>query len=458
MPNILRTLILICLLTFAYSVTSAHEADALANVLAPHADEAQSAPATTAPPAITYNADGTVAVPVPTEKAMNYYYSRINIWVVGLTWGALVPLIWCFGGFSAQLRGVAERTGKKWFFAIVLYWLMFSAISFFISLPLNYYSEFVNQHNYGLSNQTTAAWFTESLKGLAISMVMGALVLWVPYLLIRKSPTRWWLYTWLATIPFILLMLIVQPIFLDPLFNKFGPMKNQALEQKILALAERAGIENSRVFEVDKSKQTKRVNAYVTGIGEAKRVVLWDTLIAQMTEPQTLFVMGHEMGHYVLNHVWKSLAVIIAGAFLQFYLLYRFANAIIARYGTRLGFQSVGDVASLPLLMLLMSLMLLVASPALNTFSRMNEHQSDIFGLEITRDNKGAAEAFVRLAQGNLGNPRPHWFLHMMRGTHPTLAERIEFANTYRPWEKGEALRYGELMKAAAQGSKGAKP
>jgi STE24 endopeptidase len=149
----------------------------------------------------------------------------------------------------------------------------------------------------------------------------------------------------------------------------------------------------------------------------------------------------------VLNHVWKSLALIIAGALLQFYLLHRFANAVIARYSTRLGFTSLADVASLPLLMLLMSLMVLVATPALNTFSRMNEHQSDIFGLEITRDNKGAAEAFVRLAQGNLGNPRPHWLVHMMRGTHPTLAERIEFANTYRPWEKGEALRYGELMR-----------
>jgi STE24 endopeptidase len=446
MLKTLRTLLLLWV-TLLCCAAFAHDA---APTLTMYAEDVKSvASSDLTPPPIIYNADGTVAVPVPTEKAMAYYHSRINIWVVGLTWGIIVPLIWCFGGFSARLRGVAERKGKSWFFTIIMYWLMFSAISFLISLPLNYFSEFINEQKFGLSNQTSVAWLIESLKGLAVSMVMGALILWGPYLAMKKSPRYWWFATWLVTIPFIVLMLIVQPIFIDPLFNHFGPMKNQALEQKILALAERAGIENSRVFEVDKSKQTKRVNAYVTGIGEAKRVVLWDTLIAQMTEPQTLFVMGHEMGHYVLNHVWKMLALLIAGAFLQFYLIHRVANAIIARYSNRLGFSSLADVASLPLLMMLVSLTFLVAAPAINTFTRMNEHQSDIFGLEITRDNKGAAEAFVRLAQGNLGNPRPHWLFHMMRGSHPTLAERIEFANSYRPWEKGETLQYGDLMKVA---------
>ena len=149
---------------------------------------------------------------------------------------------------------------------------------FVIDLPLAYYLGFVRQHAYGLSNQTLAKWSTDAFLRLGVEMAVGFALAWVPYLLIVRSPRRWWIYTTLLCVPFLFVSVLVKPIWIDPLFNKFGPMKNKALEQSILDLASRAGIEGSRVFEVNKSVDTKAVNAYVTGVFNTKRIVLWDTL------------------------------------------------------------------------------------------------------------------------------------------------------------------------------------
>lgn len=391
--------------------------------------------------------NGTVAVPVASEKAMSYYYTRNTLWIVGVIWGLLVPAIFLFTGWSAKMRDVAQRLGKKWFFVIGIYSVLFGFLTFLIDLPLDYYSSYSVEHRFGLSNQSIGKWLKDSLTSLAISSVMTFLFLWIPYLLIKKSPRRWWLYTGLLAIPFIFLMILVQPLWIDPLFNKFGPMKDKALESKILALADKAGIEGSRVFEVAKSEDTKKVNAYVTGFMNTKRIVLWDTLTAKLDEKETLFVMGHEMGHYVLGHVWKSIAFISLVILVMLYITHRLAGWMIAKYKHRFGFGELSDIASLPLLILLTGLIGFITPPIINTYTRYNEHEADRFGLELTKDNRSAATAFVKLQQENLANPRPGWIVRTWRGSHPPLAERIEFSNEYRPWEKGEALRYGELFK-----------
>ena len=210
------------------------------------------------------------------------------------------------------MRTWAARIGRKWFFVIGVYFILFSVVTFVLDLPRAYYEGFVREHAYGLSNQTFAKWAGDSVIALLVSMVMGVLFLWVPYLLLRKSPQRWWLYTGLLAVPFLCFILLVTPVWIDPLFNTFGSMKNTALESKILALADRAGIAGSRVYEVNKSVDTKALNAYVSGLGNTKRVVLWDTIIARLDEPELLFVMGHEMGHYVLGHTWKLIALLSA--------------------------------------------------------------------------------------------------------------------------------------------------
>jgi STE24 endopeptidase len=393
------------------------------------------------------NDNGPVAVPVITEKAQSYYNTRNFWWGFGILFGLLIPALFLFTGWSAKIRDVAQRLGKKWFFVIGIYSIMFSLITFPIDLTFDYFSNYAVEHSFGLSNQTIGKWLQDNLTGLAIGCVISFLFLWIPYLLLKKSPQRWWLYTGLLAVPFIFLMIMVQPIWIEPMFNKFGPMKDKALETKILALAEQSGIEGSRVFEVAKSEDTKKVNAYVTGFMDTKRIVLWDTLTAKLDEKETLFVMGHEMGHYVLGHVWKSIAFISLIIIITLYIVHRSAHWMIAKYKRRFGFTELSDIASLPLLILLAGIVGIITPPIINTFTRYNEHEADRFALELTKNNRSAATAFVKLQQENLGNPRPGWFVKLWRGSHPSLAERIEFSNQYKPWEKGEALRYGELFK-----------
>lgn len=428
--------VLLLAIAFCLSVSTALFAQAPTPTPAPMA-AATSTPTDTGP----------VSIPEPSEKAWQYHRSGNWLWVFNNLWGWAIPLLFLFTGFSARLRNVARRIGKRWFFVIGAYFALFSVITWLIDLPLSYYVGYVREHAYGLSNQTFGKWFGDSFKGLLVGIVMGVLVMWVPYLLLRKSPRRWWLYSGLLAIPFLFLLILVQPVWLDPLFNDFGPMKDKALEQKILALAERAGIDGGRVFEVNKSADTKMLNAYVTGFGNTKRIVLWDTTIAKLSEPELLFVMGHEMGHYVLGHVWKLIFFFSAIILLTLYLIHRTAAWLLAGYGQRFGFTELSDIASLPLVILLFTWYLFIVSPLVFTFTRSIEHQSDQFGLEITQNNHAAATAFVKLQEENLGVPRPHWLFKLWRQSHPTLGERIDFCNSYRPWEKGQPLAYSHLFK-----------
>jgi len=388
-----------------------------------------------------------VAVPEPTPLALEYHRSGLVLWGFTVIWGLAIPALFLFTGFSARIRTWAQRLGRKWFFVVGLYFAIFSVIGFVIDLPLSYYQGFVRQHAYGLSNQTFAKWLADSLIGLGVGVVIGALFLWIPYLLLKRSPRRWWLYTGLLTIPFLVLMILVAPVWIDPLFNKFGPMKDKALEADILALAERAGIDGGRVYEVAKSEDTKVLNAYVTGFGNTKRIVLWDTTIAKLDEPELLFVMGHEMGHYVLGHVWKTILFFAAVIMATLFAIHKTAGWLIARYRDRFGFTELSDVASLPLVLLLFSGYLFIVTPGVMAFTRGQEHESDRFGLEILQNNHAAATAFVKLQTENLGIPRPHWLVRLWQASHPTLGERIDFCNEYRPWARGEPLRYGHLFK-----------
>jgi len=402
---------------------------------------------TTAPDSLTMTQEEAALVPAPTDKAMRYYHSGNVLWLVNLFWGLLIPALFLFTGFSAKIRDWAQRLGRKWFFVIGLYFIFFTILNFVIDFPLSYYQGFVRQHSYELSNQTFGKWFGDAIKSLLVGLVGGVLFLWVPYLLLKKSPRRWWLYTALLMIPFLFFVMLISPVWIDPLFNKFGPMNDKALETKILALADKAGIEGSRVYEVNKSVDTKAVNAYVTGFMNTKRIVLWDTIIAKLDEQELLFVMGHEMGHYVLGHVIKGILFFSILILLTLYAAYRVAGAVIEKFKHRFGFDQLSDIASLPLILLLVSIFTLVITPIAMTFTRYQEHESDRFGLEITQSNRAAAMAFVKLQQENLGNPRPGLLYKLWRASHPTLGERIDFCNAYRPWEKGEALRYGQLFK-----------
>ena len=180
-----------------------------------------------------------MAVPPATPTALRYYASGNRLWVLDQVVSIALLAVMLFTGLSASCALWARRIGRNWFFTIVVYFALFTVVTFVITLPLTYYEEFVRQHAYGLSNQTLQKWWTDSLTSLAVTCVAGGLFLWVPYLLLRKSPRRWWLYTAAAAIPFIVVANLVAPIWIAPLFNKFEPMHDKALEARILALADR---------------------------------------------------------------------------------------------------------------------------------------------------------------------------------------------------------------------------
>ncbi len=392
-----------------------------------------------------------VAVPEPTELALRYHRGNTAIWAADVALSLVLPAALLCTGWSARLRTLAARPGRgRWLPTIALYGALLVVVLSLVYLPFSWYVGFVREHAYGLSNQGAGQWLGDWAKGVLVGAVVAALVLWIPYLLLRLSPRWWWLWSGLTTLPLGVVALLVGPIWIAPIFDDFGPLEDARLESRILALARQAGIEGSRVYQVDKSEDTRLVNAYVTGVGGTKRVVLWDTILQRLEPDQILFVVGHEAGHYVLHH---TLAVILGAALLatlSLLAVHRLAGRLIARHRRRFGFERMEDVASLPLLMLVGGLVSFIVSPAVLAFSRRLEHEADRFALELTRDNHAGATTFVRLQQENLGVPRPGLVYTLWRGSHPSLASRVEFANRYRPWAQGRPLRYGHRLRRDA--------
>jgi STE24 endopeptidase len=390
---------------------------------------------------------GEVTVPEPSALALQYHRSGQVVWAVGTVLGLLLPALLLFSGFSARLRTLAFRLGRRWLPALMVYAFLFAVVVAVLTLPLAYYQEFLRQHAYGLSDQSFGKWARDWLKGVGLSGLGLALVLWIPYLLLRRTPKRWWLHAGLVTLPLATFVLVIAPIWIEPLFNDFGPLQDRALESRVLRLAERAGIPGSRVYQVDVSGDTKTVDAYVSGVGPTRRIVLWDTLLSKLEPDQIAFVVAHEMGHYVLRHVRAVILVITVLITASLYLVHRLAGKLILRYSGRFGFTQLSDVASFPLLLLLGGVVSFIATPLVLAFSRHQEHEADRFALELTQNSQAAASTFVRLQEENLDVPRPGRLYMLWRGSHPSLGDRVDFANRYRPWDTGEKLRYGGLFR-----------
>ena len=389
-------------------------------------------PPPVAPQVACQSPEQPVEVPSPSARAVRYHRSGNVIWAVQQILGVAIPALLLFSGLSARLRSGARRVARGRFYpTLVVYLVMLSALLFVVELPLSYYVGYLREHTYGLSDQRLGKWFSDQLKALGVGVVVGAATLWVPYLMLARSPRRWWLWTGALALPFFVLAALVAPIWIAPLFNKFGPMKDKPLESQVLALAERAGVEGARVFEVEKSVDTRKVNAYVTGVGQTKRIVLWDTLLGRLTPKQTLFVVGHELGHYVLHHVWIGIAVSTGLTMLGLWGAHRLSGRLLARHSHRFGFDRLSDPASLPLLMLLLSLFSLVMTPPSLALSRHHERAADRYGLQLNPDCCAAATAFVALQEQNLAVPRPGLLYKLFRASHPPIGERVDAINAY---------------------------
>ncbi|MFQ6112861.1 MAG: M48 family metallopeptidase [bacterium] len=342
-----------------------------------------------------------------------------------------LALVW---GVVGMFAGKSSRFALTTFY-ILLFMLLLTVINF----PFNYYRSFVVEHHFELSTETFGKWFADFMKGNLIGYLLSILLIPLAYLAIRKLPRSWWAWIAVGSVPVMIIMLVISPVYLDPMFNKYEPLKDEALRTRILAMAEESGISGSRVFQVDKSKETQKVNAYVTGLFGIKRIVMWDTILQKFNSDELAFVMGHEMGHYVLYHVWKFIGIFAVTLFVLLFVVSRTIGFFIRKFGNKMGFQEVSDIASLPLLLLMLSLLMFIITPVLNAYSRSMEHDADQFGLNLTQNGTTAAKAFIKLANENLSNPSPHPFIEFWLFDHPTLKDRIEFCKQYAQQEPEEA-------------------
>lgn len=380
------------------------------------------------------------------EKAAKLSRARYTLYFVDLAWGIVVLLLILAWRFGPKYRDWAERsTARRLLQAAIFAPVLFLTMAV-LGLPTGIYGQWL-ERSYGLSVQGWGSWSRDWAVGQALTLVLGTLFVWILYGVIRRSARRWWFYFWLASLPILLFVFFISPVVIDPLFNKFEPLeaKDPPLVTALEKVVQRAGmvIPPERMFWMNASAKTKELNAYVTGFGASKRVVVWDTTIARMTPSQTAFVFGHEMGHYVLNHVPKGLAFFAGLLLVLFYLGFRAIQGLLARHGAGWGIRGVDDWASLPALLLLLSVFVFLATPLVNAFSRHQEHQADQYGLEVTHglfpnSSQQAARAFQVLGEVDLSDPDPNPFIRFWLYSHPPIGERVHFSLTYDPWSKGE--------------------
>lgn len=357
-------------------------------------------------------------------------HSAVNnaIWLGGFLWTVGSCWLLLRSGLAAKLRSIAQsRVESRFWSRTFAAFLIFTALTILL-FPLELLAGFIVPHYFELSNLTLGAWLVEGLKGYALMVGVGSLLTAGAFAAIDRFPRNWWFALWVASVPLTILLVFIAPIVISPIFNDFEPLDDPGLEQRLLDLAEGVGIEGSRVYQVDKSKQTKTMNAYVTGVGSTKRIVMWDTLLEKMEEDEVVFVMAHEMGHYVLHHLWRSLLVSVLFSL----LLYAVGSGLIERGVERRRdawkLEGMRDVAILPWVILVMSILGFLASPALAAMSRSMEHEADVFALEHTGLGEPGAGAFAALAAGSRVDPSPHPLIRFLRYSHPPLIERMRLA------------------------------
>ena len=411
-----------------------------------------SSPAVVATTPVAAGAPIVEYAPPPAEyaRAKAYSNSHYRHVFIGAFYGFLILLVILRWRVAPAFRNLAERASSSRFVQRIIFAPLILFTIAVLGIPSDIWDESL-QRAYGLSVQTWGAWTRDWILGQAIMLIVGTLLVGILYGVIRRSPRRWWFYFWLASIPIVLLMFFLQPIVVDPLFYTFKPLAGAqpVLVSEIQKVVHRGGMEipADRMFVMNASSKTTGLNAYVTGFGASTRVVVWDNTIAKATVPETLFVFGHEMGHYVLLHIPKEMAIISAILLFLLYLGYRLSNGMLARWGAQWGIRDLQDWASLPVLLFVITLLAFLATPVFNGVSRHFEHEADRYGLEVIHGivdnpNQVAAHYFQKSGEKNLSDPDPSEFVKIWFFDHPTRPERVHFVATYNPWSSGEEPKY----------------
>jgi STE24 endopeptidase len=384
------------------------------------------------------------------EKAIAYSRAGYTLYFVMSFFDMLVMILVLKLGVAARFRDFAEDLSDSRSLQGLVYVPVLVLTLDVLDLPLRLYGHSLSLR-YEQSVQRWGSWMWDWTKGELLGTAFAVILALILYAVMRRSPRRWWLYFWFASLPIIFVIVFISPWFIDPLFNKFEPLeaKHPELVTEIEKVVQRASLEipRERMFLMQASEKTNRVNAYVTGFGASKRVVVWDTTIQKTTIPETLFLFGHEAGHYKLGHIRNGFLFFAVLLLVAFYAGFRGMHWALDRWGKDWKIYGLEDWASFALFLLLLQLGTFTASPAISGFSRMQEHAADVYGLEVIHgivpdSQEVAAHAFQVMGEVDLEDPNPPPFITFWLYSHPPLAERLVFAHTYDPWSRGEPPRY----------------
>ena len=373
-----------------------------------------------------------LATMTPAARARSDAYFEGGYWLV--LWDFLFGLLLAWAllawRFSARMRDLAARLTRFRWAQNALYAIQYFILTTVVTLPWAAYEGYVREHQYGMSNQGLAAWLGEQAKGLVITLIFGTLAAVAIYAVIRKLPKTWWLWGSAVAILFLIFQIAIGPTYLEPVFNKFYPLAESPLKQRILSLARANGIPVEQVYEFDASKQTTKMSAHVSGIAGSAQISLNDNLINRASPEEVEAVIGHEMGHYVLNHVYKGVLafgvlVVIGFAFMSWAF-----GRVTLKFGERWGFRDVADIAGLPLLVALFSVYGFALTPLFNTITRSMEAEADAFGLNAARQPDGAAQAALHLAEYRKMQPGP--LEEVIFFDHPSGWNRIHRAMVWK--------------------------
>ena len=367
----------------------------------------------------------------PAQKAKSDAYFEGGYWLQ--LWNVLlavaVAAVFLTTGLSRRLRALVGRLPRPWLRTLA-YAALYLLLAWGLSFPLSVYEGYFREHQYGLSNQTLAAWLGDALKSLALTMVFGSLAILAFYAAVRRAGRRWWVWgTGMAGV-FLVLSVFAGPLFISPLFNEYVPLPASPVREAILSMARANGVPAENVYLVDASRQSKRISANVSGLGSSIRVSLNDNLLRRCTPPEVQAVMGHELGHYVLNHIIKMLVFFGLLIGIGFWLVDWGYRRLVGRYGPRWDVADLADVGGLPLAVVLFAGLSFLATPVFNTIIRTNEQEADLFGLNAARQPDAFAAIAIKLSEYRKIDPTP--LEEMLFFDHPSGHTRVRSAMRWK--------------------------
>jgi STE24 endopeptidase len=368
----------------------------------------------------------------PAQRARSDAYFEGGYWLI--LWDFLLT-IFIMGlllrfRWSARMRNLAERITRFRPLQTALYWIQFVIVASLLNFPLTVYEGYFREHKYGLLNQTFGPWMRDQLVGLAVGVILGAILIVPLFGLVRRLGTSWWVWGATLALLFLALVSLIAPVYIAPLFNQYNKLEDPRVKDPILSMARANGIPATDVYEFDASKQSNRVSANVSGFGNTLRISLNDNLLNRCTLPEIETTMGHEMGHYVLNHAYKGLVMIGVVIVIGFAFLHGGTNYALARWGTQWDIRGITDVAVLPLALMVLSLYFFCMTPVTNTITRTMEYEADMYGLNAARQPDG--EANVDLMLGEYRKLDPGRLEEFIFFDHPSGRTRITAAMRWK--------------------------